>query len=269
MCDPVVASFGSGAISAIGGAAQASQANEAKRRDYQYKLKIREQRWMRDTVGFKTKKVQYQRNISEANLAAQRAYTQSQINLNNIRSQAMLDHSEDFKSMLEAGGMLQAKAAERGVGGGSIMRANIANLQKMGMANAARARALTQTQYRYKESNEGIRRKLQSQQNQLYGKVAISPVQDIPPPEPVMANPGMTLMLGLAGAAFDAAGTAAANKPPSIMDNNFANYDFGSSMQSNMFTMPSNYNSTFGLNAGSSFAGGFDYSGTQSYFTTP
>jgi len=77
----------------------------------------------------------------------------------------------------------------------------------------------------------------------------------------------MTLMLGLAGAAFDAAGTAAANKPPSIMDNNFANYDFGST-PSNMFTMPSNYNSTFGLNAGSSLSG-FDYSGTQSYFTTP
>ena len=255
MCDPVVASFGSGALNAIGGAQQVKQQNEAKRRDYQYKLKIREQRWMRDTVGFKTKKVQYQRNISEANLAAQRAYTQSQINLNNIRSQAMLDHSEDFKSMLEAGGMLQAKAAERGVGGGSIMRANVANLQKMGMANSARARALTQTQYRYKESNEGIRRKLQSQQNQLYGKVAISPVQDIPPPEPVMGNPGMTMMLGLAGAAFDAAGTSAANKPPSIMDNN---------LPSSMYTSPIPTN--FMQNAG---LGSFDYSGTQSYFTTP
>ena len=266
MCDPVVASFGSGAISAIGGAQQVKQQNEAKRRDYQYKLKIREQRWMRDTVGYKTKKVQYQRNISEANLAAQRAYTQSQINLNNIRSQAMLDHSADFKSMIEAAGMVQAKAAERGVGGGSILRANIVNLQKMGMANAARARALTQTQYRYKESNEGIRRKLQSQQNALYGKVAISPVQDIPPPEPVMGNPGMTLMLGLAGAAFDAAGTHAANKAPSITDNNFATYNFKPSTSTDFYSMPSNYNSTFGMNAGSSFANGFDYSGTQQYF---
>lgn len=264
MCDPVVASFGSGAINAIGGAAQASQANEAKRRDYEYKLKIREQRWMRDTVGYKTKKIQYKRNISEANLAAQRAYTQSQINLNNVRSQAMLDHSEDFKSMLEAQGMLQAKAAERGVGGGSILRTNIAALQKMGMANSARARALTQTNYRFKEANEGIRRKLMSEQNREFSKVAISPVQDIPPPQPVMQNPGMIMALGLAGAAFDAGGAYAANKPPSITDSNLTN----------AFSMSNNTSIPFSSGvdfSGSSFvnSGLLDYSSSLNIFGSP
>jgi len=266
VCDPVVASFGSGAINAIGGAAQASQANEAKRRDYEYKLKIREQRWMRDTVGYKTKKIQYKRNISEANLAAQRAYTQSQINLNNVRSQAMLDHSEDFKSMLEAQGMLQAKSAERGVGGGSVLRTNIAALQKMGMANSARARALTETNYRFKEANEGIRRKLMSEQNREFSKVAISPVQDIPPPQPVMQNPGMIMALGLAGAAFDAGGAYAANKPPSITDNNMFTMPSQSSLPS--FGTMANYD--FGSNLfGMGGSGMMDYSSSLNIFGSP
>ena len=100
MCSPAAASFGSGAVSAIGGAMQASAANKAARRDYEYKLKVRENRWMRTRSTYQTKQVQYQTNLSEANIAAQRAYTQSQTSLNNIRSKALLDHQEDFVSML-------------------------------------------------------------------------------------------------------------------------------------------------------------------------
>tara|TARA_R100000353_G_scaffold39808_1_gene31592 strand:+ start:28 stop:696 length:669 start_codon:yes stop_codon:yes gene_type:complete len=216
VCSPAAASFGSGAVSAIGGAMQASQANKAAKRDYEYKLKVRENRWMRERTTYATKKVQYQRNLSEANMAAQRAYSQSQSNLNRIRQQAMLDHSEDFKEMLKAEGMIEAQAAERGVRGASVQRAITANLGKMGLANAARARALTQTLYRFNEHNEGVARQARSKQNQLFGKVAISPVQDIPPPPPVMQNVGATLFLGLASAGFDAAGTYYSNKAPTI-----------------------------------------------------
>ena len=129
------------------------------------------------------------------------------------------------------------------------------------MANAARARALTQTNYRFKEANEGIRRKLMSEQNREFSKVAISPVQDIPPPQPVMQNPGMMLALGLAGAAFDAGGAYAANKPPSISDNN-------------MFSMSSNTSIPFSSGvdfSGSSFvnSGLLDYSSSLNIFGAP
>ena len=67
----------------------ASAENKARKRDYEYKLKVRENRWMRDRSGYQTKIVQYKTNLSEANIAAQRAYTKSQISLNNIRSQAV------------------------------------------------------------------------------------------------------------------------------------------------------------------------------------
>ena len=212
MCSPVVASFGSGVINAIGGAQQARRQNEARKRDYEYKLKVRKNRWMRDRSGYQTKIVQYKTNLSEANIAAQRAYTKSQISLNNIRSQAMLDHQEDFKEMLKAEGAIEASAAERGVRGASIQRIKTMNLAQLGQANAQRSRALTLSRYAYFDHNAGIARQLKSRQNQLFGKVAISPTPDLAPPKPVMQNVGASLFLGLAGAGFDAAGTHFANK---------------------------------------------------------
>lgn len=212
MCDPVVASFGSGAINAIGGAQQARRQNQARKRDYEYKLKVRENRWMRERSLYQTKGVQYQTQLSEANIAAQRAYTRSQIALNNIRSQAMLDHQEDFKEMLKAEGAIEASAAERGVRGASIQRMKTMNLAQLGQANAQRSRALTLSRYAYFDHNAGIARQLKSRQNQLFGKVAIQPMPDLEPPKPVMQNVGAQLFLGLASAGFDAAGTYYSNK---------------------------------------------------------
>ena len=190
MCDPTGASFASGAISAIGGAAEASAQNKAARRAYERKIKIRERKWMMDTSLFKTKVVQFDKNISEANLAAQRAYTESQINLNNVRVKAMLDHSEDFKSMLEAEGMIEASAAERGVRGKSVSRMLTMNLAKFGEANRQRSRALTESQYAFNLGNERIRRQLISDKNNEFSKVAIQLVPELAPPEPVKENVG-------------------------------------------------------------------------------
>ena len=193
---------------------QASAANKAKKRDYEYKLKVRENRWMRERSGYQTKIVQFKTNLSEANIAAQRAYSKSQISLNNIRSKAMLDHQEDFKSMLKTEGAIEASAAERGIRGATVRRQISANLAELGMANAQRSRALTLSKYAYFDHNAGVARKLRSRQNQLFGKVAIQPTPDLAPPKPVMQNVGASLFLGLAGAGFDAAGAHFAAKAP-------------------------------------------------------
>ena len=197
MCSP--AAIGP-AASAIGGAMEASAQNKAARRQYEHQLKVRERKWMMDTSLFKTKRVQFDKNISEANLAAQRAYSQSATSLNNIRSKALLDHQADFQSMLEAEGMIEAQAAERGVRGASVLRSLNTNLAKMGMANAQRSRALTQSLYAYEQGNEAIRRKLISDKNNMWSKVSIQLVPDMAPPKPVMRNVGLTLFTGMAGA---------------------------------------------------------------------
>jgi len=197
MCSP--AAIGP-AASAIGSAAEASAQNKAAQRQYEHKLKIRERKWMMDTSLYKTKVVQFDKNISEANLAAQRAYTESQINLNNVRVKAMLDHSEDFRSMLEAEGMLEASAAERGVRGRSLTRMLSLNLAKFGEANRQRSRALTESQYAFNLGNERIRRQLISDKNNEFSKVAIQLVPEMEPVQPVKRNVGLTLFTGLAGA---------------------------------------------------------------------
>ena len=203
MCDPVVGSFASGALGAVGEAQAASQRNKAAQRQYEHKLKIRERKWMMDTSLYKTKVVQFDKNISEANLAAQRAYTESQINLNNVRVKAMLDHSEDFRSMLEAEGMLEASAAERGIRGRSVTRMLSLNLAKFGEANRQRSRALTESQYAFNLGNERIRRQLISDKNNEFSKVAIQLVPEMEPVQPVKRNVGLTLFTGLAGALGD------------------------------------------------------------------
>jgi len=207
VCDPVTAStIGSSALGAFGSAQAASRANAIARRDYEYKLKVRERRWMRERSLYQTGKVQYERNIDESNIAAQRAYTQSQISLNRIRSQALLDHQADFKEMLKAEGAIEAKVARNNVGGKSVARLMAMNLQRMGMTNAMRSRALTESHYRYKTSSENIQRKLQSDQNQMFSKVAIQPIPDLEPVKPVYQNVNQTLFMGLAGAALDGVG---------------------------------------------------------------
>lgn len=221
MCNPValgVAAVAQGAITAVGQAQQSRAANKAAKKQYEYKLKIRENRWMREKLGYKTKLVQYKTNLDESNIAAQRAYTQAQINLNNVRSQAMLDHAEDFKSMLKAEGMMEAQAAQRGVRGRSVERALTENIAKLGLANRARTRALTQTIDRFNEANQSVQRQLRSRQNELYGQVAISPVPDIPPPQPVMKNVSSQLFLGLASAGISGLTTYYSSKAPSVDD---------------------------------------------------
>ena len=216
MCNPVIGNFASGAVNAIGGAQAAKEENEARKRDYKYKLQVRENRWMRERSTYQTKIAQYDTNLNESNMAAQRAYTQSQINLNNIRSQAMLDHQEDFREFLKTQGDILSSAAERGVTGSTVQRLITRNIGQLGLANAARARALTMTEDKYMQHVKDVQLKNKANNNSLYGKVAISPVPDLPPPPPVMKNVASTLFLGILGAGFDA---ASAYKPMDTEEN--------------------------------------------------
>ena len=152
---------------------------------------------MQQRTTYKTKKVQFEEEVDQANIAAQRAYSRTQIQLNNARSLAILENQEDFKKMLANEGMIEASAAERGVRGASVARALVMNSQNFGMSQALRSRGLAQAGYMAKESNQDVNRQLKSLLNRSYGKVAIQPVVDMKPPEPVYQNVGLTLMLGM------------------------------------------------------------------------
>ena len=198
-------------MSAVGSAASASAANKAARRNYEHQLKVRERKWMQTRTTYGTKKVQFEQEVDLANIAAQRAYSRTQQQLNNAKSLAILQNQEDFKKMLSNEGMIEASAAERGVRGRAVARQLVMNKGNFGISQALRSRGLAQAGYQAKEVMGDVNRQLKSQLNQSFGKVAIQPIQDIAPPPPVMQNVGLTFMLGMGqaiGAGIEGAQTA-------------------------------------------------------------
>jgi hypothetical protein len=152
---------------------------------------------MQTRTTYATKKVQFEEEVDQSNIAAQRAYSRTQQQLNNARSLAILENQEDFKKILANEGMIEAKAAERGVRGKSIARALVMNNQNFGISQALRSRGLVQAGYKAKQVNEDTKLQLKSLLNRSFSQVAIQPVADIAPPAPVMKNVGLTLMLGM------------------------------------------------------------------------
>ena len=181
---------------------------------YQHQLKVRERKWMQTRSTYQSKKVQFEQEVDLANIAAQRAYTRTQIQLNNARSMAILQNQEDFKKMLQNEGNIEVSAAERGIRGKSVARQLLQNKANFGIGQAMRSRALATAQYDAKESMADVNRQLKTQLNRSFGKVAIQPVQDFVPPPPQMENVGLTLMMGMG----KALGDGLAGMPQNTMD---------------------------------------------------
>ena len=66
-----------------------AQQNKEKRRQYEHQLKIRERKWMQTRSTYQSKQVQFAQEVDLANIAAQRAYTRTNIQLNRARSSAI------------------------------------------------------------------------------------------------------------------------------------------------------------------------------------
>ena len=178
---------------------------------YEHQLRVRERKWMQERTTYASKKVQFQQEVNLANMAAQRAYTRTQQQLNNAKSLAILQNQDDFRKMLQSEGMIEAKAAERGVRGASIARLLVMNKGEFGMSQAMRSRGLAQAGYQAKEVNADVNRQLKSQLNRSFGKVAIQPIADFAPPPPQMENVGLTFMMGMANAIGEGIGGMPSN----------------------------------------------------------
>ena len=164
---------------------------------YAHQLKVRERKWMQTRSTYQSKKVQFEQEVDLANIAAQRAYTRTNIQLNRARTSAILQNQEDFKKMLANEGMIEASAAERGVRGKSVARQLVMNQGQFGIGQAMRSRALASARFDAKEAMADTNRQLKSTLNKSFSKVAVAPVQDFVPPPPQMENVGLTLMMGM------------------------------------------------------------------------
>ena len=164
---------------------------------YAHQLKVRERKWMQTRSTYQSKKVQFEQEVDLANIAAQRAYTRTNIQLNRARAMAILQNQDDFKQMLANEGLIEASAAERGVRGASVRRQLVMNQSQFGLSQAMRSRALASARFDAKEAMADTNRQLKSTLNKSFSKVAIAPVQDFAPPPPQMENVGLTLMVGM------------------------------------------------------------------------
>ena len=164
---------------------------------YAHQLKVRERKWMQTRSTYQSKKVQFEQEVDLANIAAQRAYTRTNIQLNRARTMAILQNQDDFKKMLANEGMIEASAAERGVRGKSVARQLVMNQGQLGMSQAMRSRALASARFDAKEAMADTNRQLKGTLNKSFSKVAIQPIQDFAPPPPQMENVGLTLMMGM------------------------------------------------------------------------
>ena len=164
---------------------------------YAHQLKVRERKWMQTRSTYQSKKVQFEQEVDLANIAAQRAYTRTNIQLNRARSMAILQNQDDFKKMLSNEGMIEASAAERGIRGKSLARQLVQNQGQFGLSQAMRSRALATARFDAKEAMADTNRQLKGTLNRSFSKVAIAPVQDFAPPPPQMENVGLTLMMGM------------------------------------------------------------------------
>ena len=228
-----------------------AQQNKEKRRQYQHQLKIRERKWMQTRSTYQSKQVQFAQEVDLANIAAQRAYTRTNIQLNRARASAILQNQEDFKKMLSNEGMIEASAAERGIRGKSLTRQLVMNQGQFGLSQAMRSRALATARFDAKEVMADTNRQLKGELNKSFSKVAVAPIPDFAPPPPVMGNVGMTLMLGMGQALGAGLEGAQASQSMDALQKQFANLNempVTPGKQNLSFAPPGKYDYSFNTN---------------------
>ena len=208
MCSPValgVASFASSAAGAIGAhqsaQAQADAANEAAINNYKYQIAVRENKWRQTLTIWNQKRIQYKKGLAENALALNRGDVQVQDSLNRAYQQAKLQGSADTIDLLKKQGVFQARGTNQGQSSDKIERSILA---EYGLKNAMRANSLAMSRMQAYEAGNDLRRKAESDLNNMYSKVALQPVQGVAPVVPTM-QPGpspLSLIAGLGQAAL-------------------------------------------------------------------
>lgn len=225
MCAPValgVASAVAGGIGAVGqhqsASAQASAQNAAATNNYKYQLKVRERNWDRERFKYNVALGQYKDQTQENASAAQRAYSATQMKLNDKYREAAFRNQAMAAKLLESQGAMAA----RGMTGRSAQRVDSQVFQAFGRNQAIMAENLFSARTSAEYANEGTRRELLSANRKAYNKVAIQPMPGVAPPPPVMTPgpSGLGLAAGLINAGVSGFSTYESLKaPPTALPN--------------------------------------------------
>ena len=165
---------------------EARKANEAARRDYEYKLEKREREWMQTLSMTNVEHLQYEQGIDASNLGLAHAYSDIQQQKNELIDQAVSGSQDDWKQYLANNTGDQLKASGRL--GRSSERISAIDLGQYLKKGSDKAYALTKAGRELDRVGMKAAGQARSQQMQMFTNVAFVKNPDMVPPKPVYQN---------------------------------------------------------------------------------
>ena len=166
--------------------AQAATANENARRRYKYENEKRERQWMQTTSIYNAKKVKYNEDVQNANLAKAQSKVKQQEGMDRARGEAQLKYQELFNNLLKD--TKYGKLAASGQTGQSLNRLATMEYAKYGRDVSEIARRLTLNDRELALRSSAEISKYKGMQDQAFANVAFQPIESVAPPVPVMQN---------------------------------------------------------------------------------
>ena len=186
--------------------ADARAANEAARRDYEYKLQKREADWMQTLSITNTERVMHAQLIASTNLGLSQVYGDIQEKFGDQIGQALQEDEVNWKQFLE-----QSKSADlaaSGRTGRSIDRISTLDLAEYLKKGSRKAYELTQSREELTKAGAKAAGMARAEQMQSFAKNAIIRNPDLAPPAPVMQNVGAAAFMDALSIASSVAGIA-------------------------------------------------------------
>tara|TARA_R100000278_G_scaffold87969_2_gene67166 strand:+ start:1315 stop:2139 length:825 start_codon:yes stop_codon:yes gene_type:complete len=168
--------------------AGAAAANENARRRYKYENERRERQWMQTISIYNAKKVKYNEDVQNANLAKAQSKVRQQEGMDRARGEAQLKYQELFNNLLKD--TKYGKLAASGQTGQSLNRLATMEYAKYGRDVSEIARRLTLNDRELALRSSAEISKFKQMQDQAFANVAFQPIETVAPPQPVMQNVG-------------------------------------------------------------------------------
>jgi len=186
--------------------AGARAANEAARRDYEYKLEKRERSWMQTLSMTNVEHLQYEQGIDASNLGLANTYSEIQEKHGQLVDQMFTQSQDDWQEFLAKNKGDQLKAS--GVTGRSAERISAIDLGQYFKKGSDMANSLVNKTQELNTLGAKAAGQARSQQMDMFTRVAFVKNPDMAPPKPVYQNVGHAMFMDALSIASSAASIA-------------------------------------------------------------
>ena len=166
--------------------ADARAANEAARRDYEYKLEKRERNWMQTLSSTRVEHLQYEQGIDASNLGLANVYSDIQAKQYDNINKAMSESQVDWQEFLAKNTGDQLKASGRL--GRSSERISAIDLGQYLKKGSDKVHALSKADAQLNKQAAQAAGQARAEQMQMFTNVAFVKNPDMVPPKPVYQN---------------------------------------------------------------------------------